>query len=352
MSFTASMDWKKILPVIGIVILVYVLWRFNLEKIIAVFHTVNPVYAALGFLALPITLLLINIEWQMILKRQHIHASFSYTMKNLLIGYFYGIITPGGFGNFLRAVYLKQETNTPIPKGISNILTNNIIDYTVVFVFSAIGGLFLLGRYPYLFLLILILLFGLISVFIFFIRQKTSKNLFQRLLRTQIFQLLQRYMDDQFDSFFGDVPTFRSLLLPFLFSFFNWAVFFTELYLIAQIFSIHIPYVTSFFIIAITATVATLPISIYGLGTRDATLVALLSLYGLPAANSISFTLFWFTVFWITPSIIGAVLTVAESKKLPPRKKPVKNTETMKKEETTDLKGQPSNLMMREEPTS
>ena len=315
------MDWKKSLPVVGIVLLVYVLWRFDLGKILAVFTTINPLYVALCFLGMPVIMLIVTFEWQLVLKRQCIHVSFVYSLKNFLIGYFYGFITPGGFGAYLRALYLKHESKAPLPKCVSNIITFNTLDYISLFLLGSIGGLFLLGRNLYLLVLILVLLFSAVALFVFFLRQKTSKHLFERLLRTQIFQFIQRYMDDSIESFYEDLPTFRSLLLPFLVSFFGWFVFFTELYLIAQLFAIHVPYVTFIFMVAIAATIATIPISLYGLGTRDATLVALLSLYGIQPQNSISFTLFWFVIFWVTPSIIGAFITVLESKKLPARKK-------------------------------
>jgi uncharacterized protein (TIRG00374 family) len=315
------MDWKKLLPAFGIVLLVYVLWRFNVGKILAVFTTLNPLYVALCFLGMPVIMLVVTIEWQMVLKRQCIHVSFAYSMKNFFIGYFYGFITPGGFGAYLRALYLKYESKAPLPKCVSNIITFSVLDYISLFLLGSIGGLFLLGSNPYLLVLILILLLTTIALFVFFIRKKTSKNLFERLLRTQIFQFIQRYMDDSIESFFEDLPTFRSLLLPFLVSFLSWFIFFTELFLIAQLFAIHVPYVTFMFMLAIAASVATIPISLYGLGTRDATLVALLSLYNIQPENSISFTLFWFVIFWVTPSVIGAFITVLESKKLPVRKK-------------------------------
>jgi len=311
------MDWKKLLPIFGIILLIYILWRFNIEKILSVFSTLNPLYAALCFLGLPIILFVINIQWQMILKRQCIHVSFAYSLKNLLIGYFYGFITPGGFGAYLRVLYLKYESKAPIPKCISNIITHNTIDYITIFILGSIGGLFLLGQYPYLRILILILLFAISFLFIFFLRQKTSKPLFEKLLRTQIFQFIQHYMKDPIESFYEDLPSFKSLLLPFVVSFFSWFVFYTEMFLIAQLFNIHIPYITFFFMLAITSSIAVIPISIYGLGTRDATLVALFSLYNIPPENSISFSLFWFTVFFITPSIIGAFITLLENKKLP-----------------------------------
>jgi hypothetical protein len=315
------MDWKKLLPIIGIILLVYILWRFNIGKILSVFSIINPLYAALCLLGIPVIFFIFNIQWQMILKRQCIHVSFIYSLKNLFIGYFYGFITPGGFGAYLSALYLKNESKTPFPKCISNIITFNTIDYITIFILGSIGGLFLLGRHPYLFILILILLFFVSFLFIFYLRQKTSKNLFKKLLRTQIFEFVQHYVEDPIESFYEDLPSFKSLLLPFLVSFFSWFVFYTELYFIAHLFNIHIPYITFIFILAITSSIAIIPISIYGLGTRDATLVALFSLYNIPPENSISFSLFWFTVFLIIPSIIGAFITVSENKKLPKKKR-------------------------------
>jgi hypothetical protein len=313
------MDWKKLLPIVGILLLIYVLWRFNVEKILAVLSTIDPFYAALCFLSMPLWLLVINIEWQLILKQQHIHVSFTYSLKNSFIGYFYGFITPGGFGNYLRALYLKQESNTPLPKCISNIVTFNTLDLITLFVFGSIGGMFLMGQYPYLFILSLLLLFSITMIFVFFLRQKKSKQLFEKLLKTQIFQTIQGFSDDPLETFYEDLPSLKSLRLPFLVSFFSWFVFFSELYFIAQLFSIHVPYPTLFFIFAITATFAAIPVSLYGLGTRDAALVALLSVYNVSPENCISFTLFWFTVFWVTPSIIGAFITLLENRKNPTR---------------------------------
>jgi uncharacterized protein (TIRG00374 family) len=314
------MDWKKLLPIIGIIVFVYILWRFNIEKILSVFSTINPLYAPLCFLGIPLVFFVFNFEWQMILKRQCIHVSFIYSLKILFIGYFYGFITPGGFGAYLSSLYLKNESKTPLPKCISNIITYNSIDYITVFILGSIGGLFLLGQYPYLFILILLLLFSVTFLFVFFLRQKTSKHLFEKLLHTQIFKFIQHYVKDPIESFYEDLPSFKSLLLPFLVSFFSWVVLYTELYLIASLFDIHIPYITFIFMLAIAGSITIIPISVYGLGTRDATVVALFSLYNIPPENSISFTLFWFTIFMVTPSIIGAFITLSENKKLPSRK--------------------------------
>ena len=266
---------------------------------------------------MPLWLIIINIEWLLILRQQRIHISFPYALKNTYIGYFYGFVTPGGLGSYLRALYLKQESNAPLPKCLSNLVTFNTVELITLLLFGSIGGLFFLGQYPYLILLDLLLLFSVTVVFIFFIRQKKSKQLFDKLLKTQIFRSIQGFTNDPLQTFYEDLPSFKNLRLPFLISIISWSVFFTQLYFIAQLFEIHIPYLTMFFMCAIAATIATIPISISGVGTRDAALVGLLSVYNVPPANSISFTLFWFTIFWLTPGIIGAFVTLIEHKKFP-----------------------------------
>ena len=63
--------------------------------------------------------------------------------------------------------------------------------------------------------------------------------------------------------------------------------------------------------------IASIPISIYGIGTREAALIPLFYAFN-PAITTeqiVSFSLFWFVVIWLTPSIIGAFLTLHEAKK-------------------------------------
>jgi hypothetical protein len=56
------MDWKKLLPIIGIIVFVYILWRFNIEKILSVFSTIDPLYATLCFLGIPLVFFVFNFE--------------------------------------------------------------------------------------------------------------------------------------------------------------------------------------------------------------------------------------------------------------------------------------------------
>ncbi len=309
------MKLKRLVPLIGIIILIGIIYFFDPLKILAIFAGLPPLYAGLSFFAVVPVLINVNIVWQILLKKQKIHVGFWYSMKNILIGFFYGFITPGGFGAFLRAYYLREESKVPLPKCISNIITYNSMDFLALLLLGVIGGIFLLGNHPHIMIALVVMFVLLFSLFVFFLRQKTSKSWFNRLLKSRIFAAIQSYMDDLVESFYEDLPSFKDILLPFMLSIWGWMLMFTEMYLIGQLFSISVPFFSFVFSFAIANIIATIPISIYGLGTRDATLLTLFTVFAVIPERVISFSLFWFIIFWLTPSVLGGVVTFVESRK-------------------------------------
>jgi len=67
-------------------------------------------------------------------------------------------------------------------------------------------------------------------------------------------------------------------------------------------------------IIAIGNVVAYLPITIYGLGTREITTIRLFSIFNVVPEKIVSLSLFWFVITWLFPSLLVATVTVREGK--------------------------------------
>jgi len=153
-------------------------------------------------------------------------------------------------------------------------------------------------------------------LFIFFLRKKKSKVVFTKIVQSNIFSTVKDRLEDPIDTFYENLPSFKDVLLPFFLSIFGWIIRFSELYLISRLFDIEVPYISFIFIIAVANVVASLPISIYGLGTREATLISLFSIFAVTSEKIIALSLFWFAVIWLLPSVIGAIITAFESKKL------------------------------------
>jgi len=267
------MDFKKLLPIIGIIILLYIIATLDLKEIYTVFSNIHPTYSFISFFAIIPVVLMTNFQWQLLLKKQRIKVSFLYSLKNIFIGYFYGFISPGGIGAYTRALYLENESKTPLGKCLSNIIIFNTIDYISLLLLGAVGAILLSSIYPNLFAVIIIFMIFVVSLLLFLLKKEKSKNLFLRIIQTRIFATVKDRLSESLDFFYEDLPSFWDVLLPFVISVIGWIVRFTELYIISKLFEIDVQFEYFILIIAVANVIASIPITIYGLGTREASLI-------------------------------------------------------------------------------
>ena len=309
------MNLKKLLPIIGIIILIYIISNLDLGKIYSVFSNISPIYSFLSFFAILPVVILTNIQWQILLKKQKINVSFLYSLKNIFIGYFYGFISPGGIGAYTRALYLESQSKSPLGKCLSNIIIFNTIDYLSLLLLGAVGAILLSSIYPYLFFVIIIVIFIILFLLLFFLKKEKSKNLFLKMIQSRIFATVKDRLTESLDSFYEDLPRFKDVLIPFTISIIGWIVRFAELFLISKLFSIEVDFIYFILIIAVANVIASIPITIYGLGTREASLISMFFIFDVIPEKVLILSLFWFTIIWFSPSVIGAIITYFETKK-------------------------------------
>jgi len=310
-----QMNLKRFLPVIGLIILFFLLFHFDFSIWFNLIQQIPYHFLILTFgSSLPI-ILLSNIQWQYLLKKQHIHVSFGYSIKNIFIGYFYGLMTPGGIGAYTRVLYIKTESGESFEKCLFNVGLFNIIDVISLFFIGIIGTLLFSNIYPFLFY-ILGVLFVLCIIFMYFlIRKKTWKWFLQFLLRFSFFKRYSQGLSSAVDELQGSIPSKKEVIITFLISIVGWIMRFTIFYVLLLLFLIEVNYVYVIFIIAIANIIAILPISIYGLGTRETVLISFFSLFNISSNSVLGISLFWFFLVWIIPSVIGAFISIYENKK-------------------------------------
>ena len=120
---------KKFMPLIGVTLLIYLIVDIGTDEIISTFLQISPLYVIIAVMLTLPRVLLRNLGWQLILKKQKIFVSYIKSLKIFLIGYFYGSITPGYIGQLMRIPYLKDETNEPVGK----LFINTIICFMTAF---------------------------------------------------------------------------------------------------------------------------------------------------------------------------------------------------------------------------
>lgn len=309
---------RKFLAIIGVVLFVYILSTLNFSKMEYIFTSIDIIYLIpCLFMVIPVAFLS-NYQWQVLLKHHNMHIDFFKSLKNMFIGYFYGFITPGGIGGYTRIIYLHDQTKIPLKKCVSNIVLHNTVDYISLLFIGFIGGLLLTARFPQLYtfeILILFMIFFLIVlVYIFIVKKETLQQLFNIILRSSFFNPYRDRLGGTIEEFYEDMPFWYDLSFPFVLSIVGWGLRFFEFFLIAHLFFISVPLIYFIAIFSVADVVASIPITIYGLGTRELTLISLFSLFGVPEENIIGLSLFLFVVAWILPSLFGAVVTLFEGK--------------------------------------
>ncbi|MCX6665691.1 MAG: lysylphosphatidylglycerol synthase transmembrane domain-containing protein [Euryarchaeota archaeon] len=309
------MNIKKFLPLVGFAIFLYILSTLDVEKIVTVFSSLNPISVLLALCSFIPIILLVNYEWQLILKKHRIHVTFRYSLKNIFIGYFYGFITPGAIGGYTRAYYLKNESGESLQKCLVNILLYNTLDYLALVSIGVAGGILLSSAFPSLLPIIFLFFLFTIVIIFFFLSKKVGKRIFSKLLTLSVIQPVSKKWGMHIDTLYEELPTPRNLAFPFILSLIGWTLWFSILYLITPLFAFHISYIECLAILAVANVIASIPISIYGLGTREAALIWLFSLFDIAPENVISFSLFWFVLSWLFPSILGAGVTLLESRR-------------------------------------
>ena len=311
------MNLRKIIPIIGFIILIYILLNIDIEKILIVFSIINPIYLFLSMFSIAPIILISNYQWQILLKKQKINVTYLYSLKNIFIGYFYGFISPGAYGAYIRILYLKNESKTSLQKCFSNVILFNTIDYISLLILGIFGSIILLNRSPDLlnFLItMIIILIIIIIILLIFMKKELSKKILTKILTLKPIKLFLDYnkINNSIELFYEDLPNLSHLRILFILSIGGWLLQFFELFLISKLFSININFMYFIAIISIANIIASIPITLYGLGTREIALISLFSIFNIFPEKIVSLSLFWFLIIWLIPSIFGGIITIRE----------------------------------------
>jgi hypothetical protein len=306
---------KKILPLIGIFIFVYIVYSLDFDKIRNAFLLVKPVFIFLSlFLTIP-RLLVRNYAWQLIQKEQKIQLRFFTSLKIFLIGYFYGSITPGFIGQLMRVPYIKEKTGQPYGKLFVNTLIESIVHTLSLYGMMVIGAFLILEAIPELLPITISWVVVLAIILLFFIKKERGERIFFTLVRYLIPKNVKNKLNRFITTFYTDFPNIHKLLLPFILGIVTWIIIFTQEYIIIVALGLNIPYLYFLLLFPIANTAGFIPVTFAGLGTRELTSILIFStLYAVTKEEVFVFTIVGFILTDIFTGFIGFLLSITETK--------------------------------------
>jgi glycosyltransferase 2 family protein len=116
-------------------ILVVILFsKINIHELLDAFLSLDVYYLILSLFFVPILYIIRTYRWSVLLKSVEIDKSFVDLGRVLLIGVFYGLITPGKVGELARAYYLNEKKSVTI----STIIMEKLVDILILALLSII----------------------------------------------------------------------------------------------------------------------------------------------------------------------------------------------------------------------
>lgn len=307
---------KRFLPLIGIIIFVYLIYRLGVEDIIDAISQISPFYIVISLvLTIPVVIFR-NYAWQLILKEQKIEVSFLTSLKILLIGYFYGTITPGYLGQVMRVPYLKERTGDPYGKLFINVFIETAIRTLSLYVMMVVGALLIIGLFPELFHITFAWFVISTIILLYFIKKERGEKLLCFLIQCFIPKRAKSHFNRFVDTFYQDFPKIRKLFFPLFLGGFTWVIIFTQEYLIVLGLGLNIPYFYFLFLFPIANTAGFIPITFAGLGTRELTAIFIFStLFFIAEEKIFVLSILGFLITDISISFIGFLLSLTETRK-------------------------------------
>ncbi|NHJ05846.1 MAG: UPF0104 family protein [Candidatus Heimdallarchaeota archaeon] len=335
--------WKFLLGIlVTLGLVVFLIWKSNPNEVWNGFKESNIefIFAALGCTI--ILFILKTLRWQLILKPHGYKIPFLEALQLVMIGTFGSAITPAKVGDVLRAFYLsKNKKDVKIGTSVFSVVFDRILDLAGIFILLTFSIPITLiffgfesiqwwipasvaGGFVIFVLLILISFNGKISKPILnFIIRYMSKMFKKEEAKNKIQITSQEIVED----FYNNQKNYKiwNYLLLGLISFSFWVILGLQGYLLLLAFNVTILQNTLLAIIGIMAVLSiaaisamAIPISLGGIGVRDSVILGLLMLFlNIGNATSINLSIFQTFLNVLIPGIIGSILLISLSRKLP-----------------------------------
>lgn len=338
------------LPIIGIALFIYIIITTGIDRLINAFVSADYFYVFLMVLLIIPTLLIQTFKWNYILKRQKINFKFFHVVKLQIISIFYELVTPARLGSLIKIAYVQEKTHN-FGKSSSSVIIDRSLDFLTVALLAFLGSLILItGEFNVIYITIFVFLIFLGGFFILI--NKKSMKFFARIFYNIFLpKKFREKAKKSFHDFYESLPSIKTMIIVFLMGVVFWIAIYTQAYFSALAFGVNVPYLKFLTIFPISVIISLVPISVSGLGTREAVLMILLGTYG-EAQNIIAFSLLWVSASLIVYSIAALFLIFKKGMNISKLGKNDNDGENMKKNEKETKIEEKRDVLLIQPPTS
>lgn len=278
----------KWLSILGIIFFIWIFTSIDASRVLENISKANLLIVLIAILTVPLNVLLMGKKWQLFVKFFEKKFSLKDATKNYLIGTAYGTATPGRVGDFVKLFDLNKKTGIA-KKGCFSIAFFDRLADLAILTFSAFSGLLLVqiltkpNELFFMFEIAMLLAFLMIlSAFLFFFSKRKSLFLLQKILfflPKNLFEKIKVFFQ-KMQSVLVNVKIGKNFAAYFVVSLAAWWLAFLRPYIFALSIGLAVDPLVFVLLIPAVTFIEILPISLFGLGTRDAALILFFSFMG------------------------------------------------------------------------
>ena len=288
---------------VAVSVLVLLVLRVKIAAILAAFSQARIWLIFLSFLLLIPNLYFQFYKWRFLVRLIKPEASNSECAQSLFAGFTFGFITPGRFGEFGRAFFIKDCSWLRV-LGIAAI--DKLFSLSMVILFGSIGLLYFIGREFSLIVVVpltILIVIALLVVFYILFHPEVIRTFLYSIniilpFRDKIKQLMSSMEHFSRERAIKLIWLNLGFYLVFLFQFYFIILAFEKAAIIQAF-------------LAISATMlvkSMLPISLGDLGIRESAAIFFLGNLGLQQSTGFNSSILLFAINLLIPSIIGLII--------------------------------------------
>jgi uncharacterized protein (TIRG00374 family) len=289
-----SRSFLRLTQLIGVAMFIVIVANIDVALVLAPLRSLRLEWLALYVLFFALSLLAKILRWNVVLKAQRAHLTRGRVASIALVASFLGSVTPGRVGEVSKIAYLQQEQMS-LAKAAVSVVLDRLYDIAFLCLFGVIGMAYFSSYFlPDIEALIFVaVLVSVMVVFVFLLRRRIwdlMKALTRRIVSTETYNGLAQ----GWDVFRSELiaASRRTMWAMAGYSIVAHGFFFGQIYVLALGFGLNLPFIYVSLCLALSSLVALLPISIGGLGTREAIFIGLLGKISVPPESALllSFT--------------------------------------------------------------
>jgi len=296
----------KYLKLLGFPVLAVILLKTDLDELGRTLARCRPELVAAALGATVAAIAIKAVRWNLMLRAQGHRYPMPRTALVYFAGIYIGVATPGRLGELARVLYVKRDLGIDAGNGLSSIVVDRLMDLYALVAIGLVACLRfeIAGRFSAVFL---VLVGALAAAPLLLLNPRIGRWFVRGALGGLARRKFAKVLAEGAEGFFSGIERLASPRLAgsALLTIASYLVLFCAGWLLARSLAIEISFWDAALVLGSANLLALIPVTVAGVGTRDAVFIFAFAALSLSEAEALGFSALVLAVFYLGSGLAG-----------------------------------------------